>query len=131
MATPWSTAASTIGISPRLNRSTFSAISGVTRVGLARMDAGTGAVDQGFDAKLSAPGLSRTRVEHFDISPDGSRLYFASDRGAGMLNVSVHYIELATATPGPFFDCAAGAGCAAGASGGGAVVRRRWTTSSG
>jgi hypothetical protein len=53
---------------------TFSAISGVTRVGLARMDAGTGAVDAGFDAKLSAPGLSRTRVEHFDISPDGSRL---------------------------------------------------------
>ncbi|MEU8235123.1 delta-60 repeat domain-containing protein [Actinoplanes sp. NPDC048967] len=53
---------------------TFSAINGVTRVGLARMDAGTGAVDPGFDAKLSAPGLSRTRVEHFDISPDGTRL---------------------------------------------------------
>jgi len=34
----------------------------------------TGAVDTGFDARLSAPGLSRTRVEHFDISPDGRRL---------------------------------------------------------
>jgi len=31
-------------------------------------------VDTAFDAKLSAPGLSRTRVEHFDVSPDGSRL---------------------------------------------------------
>jgi sugar lactone lactonase YvrE len=31
------------------------------------------------------------------FSPDGRRLYFASDRGAGMLNVSVQYIELATA----------------------------------
>jgi hypothetical protein len=53
---------------------TFSAINGVTRVGLARVDAGTGRVDPGFDAKISAPGLSRPRVEHFDISPDGSRL---------------------------------------------------------
>lgn len=31
------------------------------------------------------------------FSPDGSRLYFASDRGGGMLNVSVQYVELATA----------------------------------
>ena len=53
---------------------TFSAINGVTRVGLARMNPITGAVDSGFDARLSAPGLSRTRVEHFDISPDGTRL---------------------------------------------------------
>jgi hypothetical protein len=53
---------------------TFSAVNGVTRVGLARVDATSGAVDAGFDARLSAPGLSRTRVEHFDLSPDGSRL---------------------------------------------------------
>jgi Domain of unknown function (DUF5122) beta-propeller len=53
---------------------TFSAINGVPRVGLARLDATSGAVDAGFDAKLSAPGLQRTRVEHFDISPDGRRL---------------------------------------------------------
>ncbi|GAA3351352.1 hypothetical protein GCM10020358_80730 [Amorphoplanes nipponensis] len=53
---------------------TFSAVNNVKRVGLARVNAGSGAVDAGFDAKLSAPGLSRTRVEHFDITPDGSRL---------------------------------------------------------
>jgi hypothetical protein len=53
---------------------TFSAINGVTREGLARLNATTGTVDSGFDAKLTAPGLSRTRVEHFDISPDGSKL---------------------------------------------------------
>jgi hypothetical protein len=53
---------------------TFSAINGVTRVALARLNPASGAVDTAFDAKLSAPGLSRTRVEHFDVSPDGSRL---------------------------------------------------------
>ena len=53
---------------------TFSAINGVNRAALARMNASTGAVDGGFDPRLTAPGLSRTRVEHFDISPDGSKL---------------------------------------------------------
>ena len=53
---------------------TFSAINGVHRAALARLNAGTGAVDTGFDARLTAPGLSRTRVEHFDVSPDGRRL---------------------------------------------------------
>ena len=53
---------------------TFSAVNGVARAGLARMNPVTGAVDTGFDARLSAPGLSRTRVEHFDISPDSTRL---------------------------------------------------------
>jgi hypothetical protein len=53
---------------------TFSAINGVNRAALARMSATTGAVDTGFDARLSAPGLTRTRVEHFDLSPDGGRL---------------------------------------------------------
>jgi hypothetical protein len=53
---------------------TFSAINGVGRVALARLSATTGAVDGGFDGKLSAPGLSRTRVEHFDLSPDGRKL---------------------------------------------------------
>jgi hypothetical protein len=50
---------------------TFSAINGVNRTALARLDATSGAVDGGFDAALSAPGLDRTRVEHFDISPNG------------------------------------------------------------
>ncbi|GAB7039828.1 MULTISPECIES: PKD domain containing protein [Catenuloplanes] len=53
---------------------TFSAINGVPRTALARMSPSTGAVDKGFDAKLSAPGKDRTRVEYFDISPDGRKL---------------------------------------------------------
>ncbi|HET6532527.1 MAG TPA: delta-60 repeat domain-containing protein, partial [Actinoplanes sp.] len=53
---------------------TFSAINGTSRVGLARLSASTGAVDAGFNARLSAPGLDRTRVEHFDVTPDGSKL---------------------------------------------------------
>jgi hypothetical protein len=53
---------------------TFSAVNGVNRNALARLNATTGAVDTGFDARLTAPGLSRTRVEHFDISPDGTKL---------------------------------------------------------
>jgi hypothetical protein len=53
---------------------TFESINGVTRPALARLSGITGAVDTGFDARLTAPGLARTRVEHFDISPDGSRL---------------------------------------------------------
>ena len=32
------------------------------------------------------------------FSADGTRLYFASDRRAGMLNVGVHYVELAKGT---------------------------------
>ncbi|GAB1689984.1 delta-60 repeat domain-containing protein [Krasilnikovia sp. M28-CT-15] len=53
---------------------TFSAISGKARVGLARLSMANGAPDLGFDPKLSAPGLPRARVEHFDISPDGRKL---------------------------------------------------------
>ncbi|WP_306208741.1 delta-60 repeat domain-containing protein [Actinoplanes sp. RD1] len=53
---------------------TFSSVSGVRRTALVRMNSATGAVDTGFDARLSAPGLARARVEHFDITPDGSRL---------------------------------------------------------
>lgn len=53
---------------------TFSAVNGTTRVGLARLDASSGNLDTRFDARLSAPGLPRTRVEDFDISPDGRRL---------------------------------------------------------
>jgi len=53
---------------------TFSAINGVNRVALARMYSGSGTVDTRFDARLSAPGLARTRVENFDLSPDGRKL---------------------------------------------------------
>jgi hypothetical protein len=53
---------------------TFQAVNGVRRVGLIRLNAVTGTVDQAFDARLSGPGLKRTRVEHFDVSPDGRKL---------------------------------------------------------
>jgi hypothetical protein len=53
---------------------TFSAVNGVPRTALVRLNAATGAVDAGFDARLAAPGLSRTRVEDFALSPDGRRL---------------------------------------------------------
>jgi beta-propeller uncharacterized protein DUF5122 len=53
---------------------TFTKITGTARTALARLNPITGAVDTGFDPRLSAPGLARTRVEHFDISPDGTRL---------------------------------------------------------
>lgn len=53
---------------------TFQAINGVPRVGLARLDALSGRLDEDFDARLSGPGLKRTRVEHFDVSPDGRKL---------------------------------------------------------
>jgi len=53
---------------------TFSSVNGVPRTALARLSAATGAVDTGFNARLAAPGLSRTRVEDFALSPDGRRL---------------------------------------------------------
>jgi hypothetical protein len=53
---------------------TFTAVDGIRRTGLARLDAYTGAVDPGFDAQLTAPGLPETFVENFDLSPDGKRL---------------------------------------------------------
>ena len=53
---------------------TFSKVNGINRIGLVRVNAGSGAVDARFNVRISAPGLSRPRVEHFDLSPDGSRL---------------------------------------------------------
>jgi Domain of unknown function (DUF5122) beta-propeller len=53
---------------------TFSSVNGVPRAALTRLSALDGSVDTRFDARLTAPGLARTRVEHFDISPDGRRL---------------------------------------------------------
>lgn len=54
-------------------------------------------VDPATEANLVRVMASLAWYETRGFSHDGSRLYFASDRGAGMLNVSVHYIELATA----------------------------------
>ncbi len=47
--------------------------------------------ESNVDRVASALSWNETR----GFSPDGRRLYFASDRGAGMLNVSIHYLNLA------------------------------------
>ena len=49
--------------------------------------------DPDVDRVMSALSWNETR----GFSPDGRRLYFASDRGAGMLNVSIHYLNLGNA----------------------------------
>ena len=54
-------------------------------------------VDPASDGSVDRVMASLAWYETRCFSPDGQRLYFASDRGAGMLNVSVQYIELATA----------------------------------
>jgi hypothetical protein len=49
-------------------------VAGVRRTALARLDGGSGAVDPGFDARLAAPRMDRTKVEGLAVSPDGARL---------------------------------------------------------
>lgn len=53
---------------------TFSAVNGVERVGLARLDPRTGEVDDRFDANLSADEIGRVKVEDIAVSPRGDRL---------------------------------------------------------
>jgi hypothetical protein len=79
---------------------TFSAINDTTRVGLARLNTTTGAVDAGFDGKLTAPGLSRTRVEHFDISPDGTTLVAVGAllKAAGLSRTQIVMYDVSGAT---------------------------------
>lgn len=76
---------------------TFTAVNGVPRTALVRLNAATGAVDTGFDARLSAPGLSRTRVEHFDLSPDGRRLVAVGAllKAAGLDRVQLVLLDVA------------------------------------
>jgi hypothetical protein len=53
---------------------TFSKVNGVARVGLARLNEVTGAVDARFDANLSAREIGRVKVEDIAVSPRGDRL---------------------------------------------------------
>ncbi|GIH09296.1 hypothetical protein Rhe02_73630 [Rhizocola hellebori] len=53
---------------------TFGKVNGISRVGLARLDGVTGAVDPRFDAKLSAKEIGRVKVEDIAVSPAGDRL---------------------------------------------------------
>jgi hypothetical protein len=52
----------------------FGRINGVSRPALARLYAGTGAVDLNFDLRLAAPHLSRVKVEDLAVTPNGARL---------------------------------------------------------
>lgn len=52
---------------------TFTAVSGVPRAGLARLDATSGAVDGGFDARLTF-SRGRVSVRELSLAPDGRRL---------------------------------------------------------
>jgi hypothetical protein len=55
-------------------------------------------VDAQNDPHLSDVLSSLAWYETRGFSADGQRLYFASDRRAGMLNISVHYVNLARGT---------------------------------
>jgi hypothetical protein len=52
----------------------YTMINGTRRAGLARLNARTGALDTGFDARLAAPELGKVKVEDLAVSPDGRRL---------------------------------------------------------
>jgi hypothetical protein len=52
----------------------FSTVDGQPRTALARVDPTTGALDTAFDAHLTDPGASRTKVEKLALSPDGGHL---------------------------------------------------------
>ena len=53
---------------------TFTPINGINRVGAGPPRRPQRRGRHRFDARLTAPELARTRVEHFAISPDGHRL---------------------------------------------------------
>ncbi|WP_426507619.1 hypothetical protein ACPPVO_55235 [Dactylosporangium sp. McL0621] len=61
----------------------FSAIGATGRVGLARLDATTGAVDPVFDLKLAAPHLTRVKLEDLALTPDGHPAGRGRRGGAG------------------------------------------------
>jgi hypothetical protein len=76
----------------------FSAISGVQRIGLARLNAITGAVDPNFDLKLAAPHLTRVKVEDLALSPDGTRLGVigAIEQAAGQSRSQMLFVDTAS-----------------------------------
>jgi hypothetical protein len=53
---------------------TFGGVSGVKRVGLARLNPLSGTVDKSWDPALSAPEIGRVKVEDLAVSPRGDRL---------------------------------------------------------
>ena len=56
-------------------------------------------VDPTADPDLSRVAEALAWHETRAFSPDGTRLYFASDRGGGMGNVSIYYVDLRRGVP--------------------------------
>jgi hypothetical protein len=80
----------------------FTAIGGQNRTALARLNLINGAADPAFDAKITAPGLSRARVEDFAISPNGTRLVAigAIRQVGGVRRTQIAMFDLAVPGPG-------------------------------
>lgn len=79
----------------------FTSIGGQNRAGLARLNGTSGWADATFDAKLSAPNLTRVKLEDLAISPDGNRLAAvgAVEQAFGQYRAQVLVIENAASTP--------------------------------
>jgi hypothetical protein len=79
----------------------FTAMSGLARTALARVNTVNGAADPAFDAKIAAPSLSRARVEDFAISPNGSRLVAigAIQQAAGVRRTQLAMYDLTVPAP--------------------------------
>jgi beta-propeller uncharacterized protein DUF5122 len=79
----------------------FTGIGGLSRTALARLNLTTGAADPAFDAKITAPSLSRARVEDFAISPNGTRLVAigAIQYAGGVRRTQLAMYDLTTPAP--------------------------------
>lgn len=80
---------------------TFSRINGTDRAGLARLDPVTGAVDQRFDAELSAPEIGRVKIDDLAITPDGDRLVVigAMTQAMGEYRVQIAMFDITRSRP--------------------------------
>jgi chitodextrinase len=76
----------------------FTAVGGVSRSGLARVNPDTGALDPNLDLPFTDPVSGTLGVPEFDISPDGSKLVAIGAFGkvAGQDRVQIAVINLAT-----------------------------------
>jgi hypothetical protein len=79
----------------------FTAVGGLNRTALARLNLTNGAADPAFDPRISAPGLSRARVEDFAISPNGTRLVAigAIRQAAGVRRSQIAMYDLSVNPP--------------------------------
>jgi hypothetical protein len=77
----------------------FSKIGNTTRVGLARLNATTGAVDPGFDLRLASPHLTRVKVEDLAVTGNGARLIAvgAIEQAASQYRAQLVMVDTASA----------------------------------